>query len=358
MKGAGRINAALRSLSWESGLAEDLRVDADSKVTLERRPLSLEGVASCAASVRHWDLRRGLLTSVDAKASLSALRGSLRGTGDDLRAARIAFDAKTASWNVEHPDLRGVEMHLSVDDAQLRDAPALQRFIAPGSPWVIESGALHASGDLRVAPETGAEGDVAVGVEHGGVRYHETQMTGDARARFRLAGFDSVRGAADLGGSWITLNNVTVRHAAADASNWSAEATLPHAMLRLSATPEFDADVAVAARDTAPLVAIVLRGALPTLFAGLAEVQRVDATARLRATPGGLALKDVDLHGGDLGVRGFYATGAGGSRGAFVVDKGNLSAGVDVVDGGVGVRLFGLDGWLASQERAAAALLR
>jgi len=197
-----------------------------------------------------------------------------------------------------------------------------------------------------------------VDVSRAGVRFRETRMAGDLSVVALVEGDDVSRGTFDLSGSTLAATDVSVAHATTEAANWGGAMTLRRASLRLDPTPRLDADLLLDARDGNPFLAIALGDALPKVFAAAAEMPRLTGTARLSAATHRWSIVDMDCRGGDLSVRGFYARRGGVARGAFVVDKGPVSAGIHVTESGFGVRLFGLDGWLRDEANAAAPLLR
>ena len=84
---------------------------------------------------------------------------------------------------------------------------------------------------------------------------------------------------------------------------------------------------------------------------GLIAMPGLRASTRAVIAPRQLALLDLDARGGNVAVRGSYASRDAQRRGAFVARKAFLSVGIRLNDEGAGLRLFGLQRWLREQTR-------
>ena len=76
------------------------------------------------------------------------------------------------------------------------------------------------------------------------------------------------------------------------------------------------------------------------------ETPGLTASSHVLVSSDALALSDLHARGGDMAIDGVYVTKRNQRRAAFVVEKGIVSAGIELVnDEGPPVRLFGLDDW-------------
>ncbi len=308
--------ASARSFRWDECLVEGVRIDLRARVALRDGSLSLAADVTGSASGSRWYPKSGVIESPEARVTVTGVRGSLHGPGrDEFAAERIEVGARATRWNAALPTGRGVEMRLSVRNAEVPDARALQRLLPDRGAWVAESGTARGSADLRISSEGRVGGSLQVRLLHAGVRFHGTRLRGDLRAVARLASSNGAPGIVDLSGSAVTLTDVQAVGASTETSNWGGQATLRHASLRWAPTPLLDGELVLDARDGNPFLAILLGKDLPKVFAGLFAMPRLTGSARLTAASQRLALRDLVLGGGDLAVRGFYASQGNIARG-------------------------------------------
>jgi hypothetical protein len=192
-------------------------------------------------------------------------------------------------------------------------------------------------------------GVIDVDVSRGAVRFRESELAGNVRVRVRARRSARAPGNIDLSGSGIEMRDVRVSSPSAEIEGWNGQTVMQPATLRLGKEPELEGDVSMDARDASPFLALLVRSSLPRTL-GLTQVPHLLASARLTLGAGRLALRDVNIHGGDVALRGLYAIRDKHRRGEFTLEKGPLSIGLHVDDGGIGVRLFGLDAW-SDRER-------
>ncbi|WP_394822211.1 hypothetical protein [Pendulispora albinea] len=343
------------------GVAGDIDASAEADVNLARQSLRVHGV-------------RVALTRAKARFTRpDALEGA-----PDLTLERLELSARAphvSLVSLRHPTsslfegghargkLGNWESELRIRDARIPDLRSLQTILPGDGIVAIESGAAHLSADLAMAGDRNvAHGTADLALSRSRLRLNETHFAGDFRviARAHTTGAaGSVFGGPilDLSGSRVQMRHVEVTHATTEASHWYGDAMLPGAIFRIAPEPRLDARILLDARDANPLLAILLRDGPPKILGELAKMPRLVAAGRLILAPQHFALRRLDARGGDLAVRGLYAVKGEHRRGAFIVEKGVLSAGIRLDDEGAGVRLFGLDDWLRDEAHAMAPLL-
>ena len=325
--------------------------------------MRLLGELDASADVTEWRIdesklrvSRSRIVADDVVAHLDS------SSGPDVHAHHVELTAKIDQLEFDHPSLRGVDWRLIVDDARMGDVTRLNALLAsPGTAssasLVVESGKARASVDVTVlASQRSATGAVRIVVDDAGVRYHETHLSGDVAFVGVVKGFDRERDLFDVSGSAITLRDVRATGAKAHSTAWSGDVSLVNGALRVSEAPAFDGFVQIHADDANPIWALALRNTLPKFLVGLMKAPRLSGQSRIVLEPGRIALLDAHVRGGNLAAFGDYVVRGDRERGAFVVAKGPLSAGVKLDDRGTYVRVFALQRWHEEEKGAALAL--
>jgi hypothetical protein len=147
-----------------------------------------------------------------------------------------------------------------------------------------------------------------------------------------------------LDGARMQLSDVSV----GNVRGWSAQLDAPRARLTLAPT-SFEADVRVSAVDARPV--LELARSLPEPVADLIEMPGVRATGTVHIGPNGFGVSRLRAKGGEVAVRGAYAGVTNDPEGAFVLEKGPFSVGVELDRDGAKPRLGHLDGWLSERAR-------
>jgi hypothetical protein len=172
-------------------------------------------------------------------------------------------------------------------------------------------------------------------------------FAGDVEAFVVTRGYRPETETVDVSGSGAKLRNLVVSGEPAASSR--GEARLDQATLRVD-RPLLEGHVSAEATDATPLLASV-REHVPAPFRGLLNLPQLTASTRLLADGRRVELSDLEAHGGALHVYGVFAAGqADHLFGAFVVQGGPLTVGVQVDPRGAHVHLFGLSGWLQQEE--------
>ncbi len=308
------------------------------------------------AAVERWDFERQTLGVEAAEVTVDHVHGALDRTMKtaDFTADRIALSVNAASFDLAHPSLRGVDYRLRVGRADLHDARVFNDLLPDEKIFAVESGSAQVSADVALSPSkrTG-EGQVQVTLRDAAVRFQKSHFAGQFSLDARVAGFDPAQSALDLAGSRLWMRDVRVTGASTSTSAWQGDVLLRAGTLRFEPTPAMNGTLTVDARDASPVLAILLGDSLPRFLVGLTDMPRLHASAQLDLAPGRLVLSALDARGGDIAVRGVYVVRNDHHHGAFVIEKGLLSAWLLVADEGAHLRFFGLEGWLRDQASAA-----
>ncbi len=354
----GRFSADVRA-SVERHVARGRVVAHARRIGAGGKKLHVQGDADLQADIASWDLDRNRLSLT---ASALAIRSAEGRFGESRRADFVApsvvLTGRTDAFDLAHPSLEGFDFRLVVEDATLPDARSLNALLVPGDAVGVASGRARANADLVVSSSQRiASGGVIVEAENAAIHVGGVRLTGDFTVTGLLRGFDPDASRVDVGGSRIAARNVRVEGSSAETKGWRGDVSVLGGSVVLGREPIFDANVRFVADDATPILALALKGALPKFLVGLVRAPNLDARARITLAPETIALRNIDAHGGDVGLRGTVVSRGDHQRGALVVAKGPLSAGVAIDDDGASPKLFGLDRWLREQTPSAVHLL-
>ncbi len=381
------------------------RVSASAhRMGLRTKPITVLGDASVAVDIGRWDTHTSMMTLASSRATLTNVRGRF-GPEDDrsnntpskgnseILAKKIELTGSAKDLDFASPSLRGVDARFVLDDAELRDARGLNRVIPAGTPIAIESGAAHATADVRISATDGtASGGVTVNIAKAGMSIHETKLTGDFGIRASVHAFDPNTGVLDVSGTNVAMTNVTVKNASAETRGWSAVVRLEDATVHTHDAPALHAMVRLNADDARPVLAVVLRDSIPKFLVSFIDMPNLAVRAKLDIAPQVLSVSDVYGSGGDVAFRGSYGVfdttppaheppeaakdvkakqstvttalttapttpskppseaATSTTKGAFIVSKGGIAVGVRIGDDGAHAHFFGLEKWLTAQE--------
>lgn len=358
VRASGVVTIDAFALRLVRGVAQEpTRIDAGAKdFEVRAKNGNLRGAAHIAIGVVRADLAGERLAG-DAKLSLVGIKGTLDGDrgAPPLTVDEVELSARSDQLDLEFPSLRDFGWHLGVRGATLRDATALGALLPSHDVVAIEGGHATLRADLGTpSGERAANGTLDVAMEHGAVRLGKTRLDGDFALAATLQAFDPERLDVGLASSRLVLRDVAVSGSSADTSRWSAVLVVDDGELRLAPKPRFDGNVRLEARDATAILDLLLRDSVPAFVAHLAAMPGLTASSHVFVASDALALSDLHARGGDMTIDGVYVAKGNQRRAAFVVEKGIVSAGIDLVNGeGPHVRLFGLDDWYRGEVREA-----
>lgn len=346
---------SVHARSRDIGVALQVGDDRDAK-----KRLSLRGDIETAAQIAAFDLRTnhvrgGVAIRIDRVAG-SFGESATFADRSDFEAKSVAFQGTTADLDVARPSLGDFDFRLRVEGAAVPDATSLRTLLPPGK-LAIEDGAARANADITFSPSTRhADGKVEVSLAHAAVRVNQTRLDGFFDLTAELGGVDPGAKTVDVAGSRIAMRDVRVSGSSADVRAWRGDLALVRGSFAYGDRPGVEGHVRFAADDASPILALAIGDSLPKFLTGLVRAPNLEAQADMSLAPHLVAARNVDARGGDLTLRGDYVVSDADRRGAFVVAKGPLSAGVKVGESGASVRLFNLGPWLGKERAAASAL--
>ncbi|MBS2015631.1 MAG: hypothetical protein JST00_22275 [Deltaproteobacteria bacterium] len=339
---AGHAHAVLDERTIRGALALQLR-----GLGLATSDVGVTGDADMRADVARLDIDRKQLTlrpsSVVARGM--QLRTRRSGGGPLATVERVAIEGSANALRLDEPSLDGVDAHVVVEGAVV---PDLRR----ATP-TFESGQVRADADVRLSSAgRRGSGKITAALKGAAARLEAMRIAGAADAAVDIHAFDPRAGIVDVSGSKIVMHDVSVRGASAETTFWKGSLDLVGGTLRLAGPPRFEGFAQLRADDAAPILALAMRDDLPGFLVGSLRAEGLSGQAKLAFGGGSAAVTNLHLQGGTLAVRGDYAKTGASVRGAFVVEKGPVSAGVKIDDTGTYVRLFGLGDWERAEKRA------
>jgi hypothetical protein len=371
------LNAFLPDKARFALEGQDATFDADVRVDVRRHvgsgevlakasqlgagtgSLHLRGDVLLAAQIASWDFRASTLALLGAQVRLEQVTGRFAPEGPPQLSARgLGLVMRSSELRLDRPTLAGADFHLTLEKAEIPDARALDVLFPPGAALGIESGRARADADVWVSHSQGAAGGtMLVALQGATLRFGESRLSGDFGLGAQLGGFNPERESVGIPFARFSIRDLAVSGATATTSGWNGDVEVVNATLGLRQGVRFDGPVFVDARDARPLLALAFGRRIPGLVVRLTDMPRLVARSHVTLGVDRLAITDVDARGGDVALRGSYATRGTRREGGFVGRKAFISAGFGVNDGGTWVRFFGLDGWLRDRRGAVVELL-
>jgi hypothetical protein len=292
-------------------------------------------------------LRPGLEAEV-LPSELAASRGTLhwgeetvsRETTGSVRAALPRFDTQAYPGNEVWKIMSGgVSLRGTLDGLAFLAPPGGGPRLAPGGAGTIRARvALHAG---RGSARLDAEAPAVV------VRLGKRTARGAVRANVFARRIDFPGGSVAFDGTRVRLRDVSLEGAAG--APWSGALETRQARLGL-ADGSLDAHLSARLGDGRPLVALVPSGP-PKWIAGLLDLRDFEASGRLRASRGLLALSPARAEAGTFSIDADWREARGRRWGALLVRKGALSLGLGLKENGTSLHLVGAADWFAEEGR-------
>src|SRR5262249_9451220 len=171
-------------------------------------------------------------------------------------------------------------------------------------------------------------------------RYSKGTLTGKAAGRLAFARWDMERDILDISGSRIDLTEIATSATSHDERDWWGHFEFPSGQLRDGLT----ANSVVEARDARPLYTL-FRADLPSWAEGLLKLEGIRSTARVRLSSDLVDVRDLEADGGKFHISGEYSERGDRERGAFLIQTGPLSIGIDIEEDKGHLRLLGARRW-------------
>ena len=267
--------------------------------------------------------------------------------GDAPAGLAVSGTVSGAFEPFEPPLVHGSEVWRKVSgevalDAGFERLASLQYLARPAAEARLEDGA--GSGTIRAAIERGlAKGEIRLAVREGTVRLRELGLQGNADLRVLIPRWNLVSGPLDVSGSRLALSEV--RSSGSDESRrwWGRFDVRSGAIGRTTS-----AAITATTRDARPLLAL-FSAELPAWTRGLVNLDDFTATATVDAGPSLTRVRDLDARGGNFHVQGHYVRRNAEREGAFLIESGALSLGLEIEQTATKLRLIGAKQWFEGQ---------
>ena len=290
-------------------------------------------------------LRPGLLARI-GPARVRFESGRLR-VGNAPDEISVVGTVTGAFQPFEPPLVHGSEVWQKVSgdvsfDAGFERLASLQYLAGPPAGTRLADG--PGSGTIRGTIEHGiATGDVRLGVQAGTVGLRELTLHGNADLRLRIPRWNLVSGPLEISGSRLALSDV--RSSGTDQSRmWWGRFDVRSGAIGKTASAAIEATT----RDARPLLAL-FSAELPAWTRGLVDLDDFTATASVETGPALTRVRDLDARGGNFRVQGHYVRRNADREGAFLIESGALSLGLEVEQNATKLRLLGAKQWFDEQ---------
>jgi len=169
------------------------------------------------------------------------------------------------------------------------------------------------------------------------------KLVGNAEAVLKISKWQLDGGAPEIGGSSLNLSDVYMAGARGHTRDWWGKFKIVSGQVSDSLT----AKVALECRDARPLVAFLGEG-LPKWAQGPLELEGLTATAEVVLSEPRTTVRNLVASGEKTKIEGEYDRRGESSRGAFYIQGGLLSVGVELNNGKAVLHLFGPRKWFES----------
>ena len=169
------------------------------------------------------------------------------------------------------------------------------------------------------------------------------KLHGDADLRLLIPRWNLTSGPLEVSGSRLSLKNV--RSSGSDESRrWWGRFDVPSGKIG----PTTSGAIEVESRDARPLLALFAAD-LPEWTRGLVKLDNFTATAAVDFGPSLTRVRGLDARGGTYRVQGHYRREKADREGAFLIESGVLSVGLELERHATTVRFLGAKHWFEEQ---------
>jgi hypothetical protein len=193
---------------------------------------------------------------------------------------------------------------------------------------------------IHAAIECGiAKGEVRVAIQDGSVRLNKLKLQGDADLHLMIPSWDLAAGPLELSGSRLALSDV--RSSGSDESrSWWGRFAISSAKVGSTTS----AVIKARSRDARPLLAL-LAVDLPAWTRNLVNLDDFSATATVDIGRSLTRVRGLDATGGSFRIQGHYLRQKADRAGAFLIESGALSVGLELQRETTKIRLLGAKRW-------------
>lgn len=247
----------------------------------------------------------------------------------------------------EPPRVHGSEVWQKVSgevklDVRFDRLQSLEYFVRAAAGTSLDEGAGR--GTIRASIERGvAKGEVRLAIQDGSMGLRKLKLHGDADLRLLIPRWSLTSGPLEVSGSRLSLKNV--RSSGSDESRrWWGRFDVPSGKIG----PTTSGAIEVESRDARPLLALFAAD-LPEWTRGLVKLDNFTATAAVDFGPSLTRVRELDARGGTYHVQGHYRREKADREGAFLIESGILSVGLELERHVTTVRFLGAKHWFEEQ---------
>jgi hypothetical protein len=209
----------------------------------------------------------------------------------------------------------------------------------------LEEGAGKAT--IQAGIERGiAKGEVRLAVHDGSVRLEKLALRGDAELHLRIPAWNLMNGPLEISGSRVAFSNVRAS-GSDDSRHWWGRFDIPSGKIDSTTTMHIDGKT----RDARPLLAL-LAADLPAWTRGLVDLDEFSATGTVSLGRSLTRVEQLDARGGNYHIQGHYLRDKTTRDGAFLIESGGLSVGLELQPAATKLRLLGAKNWYEEQRDA------
>ena len=209
----------------------------------------------------------------------------------------------------------------------------------------LEGGAGKAT--FRAAVEQGmANGELHLAVHDGSVQLEKLGLQGDADLRLVIPAWNLMSGPLDISGSRVAFSEVRAS-GSDDSRRWWGRFDIRSGKIGSTATVRIEAET----RDARPLLAL-LAADLPAWTRGLLSLDELSATGTISLGPSMTRVEGLDARGGNFHIQGRYLRDKKTRDGAFLIESGSLSVGLELEPAATKLRLLAAKKWYEEQRDA------
>ncbi len=229
-------------------------------------------------------------------------------------------------------------------DARFDRLESLESFASSASTR-LEAGAGRAT--IQASIERGiAKGEVRLAVRDGSVRVKKLGLQGNADMRLLIPAWNLVTGPLEISGSRVAFSEVRAS-GSDDSRRWWGRFDIPSGRIGSTTTARIEAET----RDARPLIAL-LEADLPAWTRGLVNLDTFSGTGTVSVGPTITRVRGLDARGGSFHIQGRYLRDEGTRDGAFLIESGGFSVGLELQADATKVRLVGAKKWYEEQRDA------
>ncbi len=229
-------------------------------------------------------------------------------------------------------------------DARFDRLESLEHLV-PRARTRLEGGAGKAT--FRAAIEHGiAKGELGLEVHDGSVRLDKLGLRGDADLRLLIPAWNLATGPLEISGSRAAFSNVRAS-GSDDSRRWWGRFDIRSGKIGSTTTARIDAQT----RDARPLLAL-LAADLPAWTRDLLNLDTFSATGTVSLGPSLTRLRGLDARGGSFHIQGHYLRDETTRDGAFLIESGSLSVGLELEPAATKIRLLGAKQWYEEERDA------